>query len=231
VSTYVYMRLLERSPSLYDTGIRWFSWGRVDELYDRAAAAALDGTSTPRVLEIGCGTGNLTRRLVDRGAAVTAVDCSAEMLEVAARKLDGAPVELREMAAVEIADRFAGQAFDVVAASLALSEMSREERAYVVSAAYRVLRAGGRLVIADEVPPRGTLRRLAHACLRWPAAIATYVLTQSTSRPVPDLAESARAAGFSPVREERLRGDSMAVVVATKPQNGSGKRGEENAAT
>ncbi len=44
-----------------------------DALVDRACEVAGIGPGVP-VLEIGCGTGQLTRSLLDRGLRVTAVD-------------------------------------------------------------------------------------------------------------------------------------------------------------
>ena len=55
---------------------------------------------------------------------------------------------MQEIAAVEISDRFPAAHFDVIASTLALSEMSEEEQAYVLASAWRFLRPGGRLVIA-----------------------------------------------------------------------------------
>src|SRR5581483_4011569 len=147
MSTYVYMRILESAPRRYDLGIRLLSFGRVDAMYEAVATAATAGAP---------GTGNLTARLLAHGAVVTAIDQDPEMLAVAREKLgDDARVTLREMAAVEIADRFPPQSFDAVAATLVLSEMEQDEQAYVLAAARRVLRPGGRLVVADEVEPPG----------------------------------------------------------------------------
>lgn len=41
------------------------------------------------VLELGCGSGRLTRRLADHGAVMTGIDCSAEMLRRADRSTAG----------------------------------------------------------------------------------------------------------------------------------------------
>ena len=124
------------------------------------ARAAVGGTQAPHVLEIGCGTEILTRALLARGAQVTAIDLNPEMLDVARQKLS---------AAVEISDRFPAAHYDIIASTLALSEMSEEEQAYVLAAASRVLRSGGRLVNADEVRQTGRLARFGYACLRWRA--------------------------------------------------------------
>ncbi|KAA9154416.1 methyltransferase domain-containing protein [Amycolatopsis acidicola] len=68
------------------------------EAYDRARPgypAALFGDLEPllgrRVLEIGCGTGQLTVPLARAGHTITAVDLGAGMAAVARRKLAGFP--------------------------------------------------------------------------------------------------------------------------------------------
>ena len=56
------------------------------ELVDHACATAGLAAGDP-VLEVGCGTGQLTRALVDRGLEVTALDPGERLLELAARNL------------------------------------------------------------------------------------------------------------------------------------------------
>ncbi len=220
MSTYVYMKILESAPERYDFGLRLLSLGRVTAMYDAAAYAATADHSMPRVLEIGCGTGNLTRRLVERGAVVTAIDINPDMLAVARAKVHDmdAKVELLEMAAVEVGDRFAAGRFDAVAATLALSEMSEEEREYVLRAAHRVLRPSGRLVVADEVRPSDLTARIVHALVRWPLALLTYLVTQTSTYPVRDLAGVVRAAGFRIVEQRRLPGGVQMVVGERLPE-------------
>ncbi len=221
MSTYVYMRILESAPKRYDTGIRLLSLGGVDAMYEEVAAAATrPGSDTaPRVLEIGCGTGNLTLALAGRGASVTAVDQSAEMLEVAQEKTAalGDQVALVEMAAVEVGDRFEDGSFDAVASSLALSEMSGDERLYVLRAARRVLRPGGRLVVADEVRPTNLAARAARAVARFPLALITYLFTQTSTSAIPDLPGLVRDAGFTIESERHLARAGVGLVVATRP--------------
>lgn len=222
MSTYVYMKILESSPRRYDTGIRLLSLGGVDAMYEEVAEAAVPvGRDTPtRVLEIGCGTGNLTRALARRGAHVTAVDQSAEMLEIAHEKaiaFEG-QVEITEMAAVEIGDRFPPESFDAVASSLALSEMSADERLYVLRAARRALRPGGRLVVADEVRPKNPAARIARAVARFPVAALTYLLTQTSTSAIPDLAALVSEAGFTIDREDHVARAGVGLVVATRAE-------------
>jgi SAM-dependent methyltransferase len=59
-----------------------------DELIDRAChLAGLRGGDS--VLELGCGSGQLTRSLVDRGLRVTAVEPGGQLLALARQNLDG----------------------------------------------------------------------------------------------------------------------------------------------
>jgi SAM-dependent methyltransferase len=60
-----------------------------DELVDQACRAAGIG-SGDRVLEVGCGSGQLTRALAGRGLHVTALEPGASLIALARRNLDGA---------------------------------------------------------------------------------------------------------------------------------------------
>ena len=47
-----------------------------------------EGISDGNVVELGCGTGNITRELAKRGYTMTGIDISTEMLSIAAGKPD-----------------------------------------------------------------------------------------------------------------------------------------------
>jgi ubiquinone/menaquinone biosynthesis C-methylase UbiE len=217
MSSLALMRFLESAPERYDAGMRVLTLGRVGRLHDAIARAA---TPIPGacVLEIGCGTGAVTERLVAGGATVTALDQSPEMLEQARRRLAGAPagaVTWIERTASEI-DTLPEGAFDAVVVSLALSEMSSAERRFVLRQAARRLRPGGTLAAADEVLPRSPWRRALYTLLRGPQALVGWLLTGSVSRPIPDLAEEIRDAGLTVRDERRWLLGSLAAVTAER---------------
>jgi demethylmenaquinone methyltransferase/2-methoxy-6-polyprenyl-1,4-benzoquinol methylase len=103
---------------------------------------------------------------------------------------------------------------------LVFSELSRDERAYVLRHAHRVLRRGGRLAIADEARPRTPVKRLAHGAVRIPLLIATFVLTQTTTRAVDGLSDLVSEAGFRIESEERSSLDSFLYLIAIKGEDG-----------
>jgi demethylmenaquinone methyltransferase/2-methoxy-6-polyprenyl-1,4-benzoquinol methylase len=213
------MRWLESAPFRYDTGMRIITLGRIAKLYDAVAAAAAR-ESGARVLEIGCGTGAVTERLVARGASVSAVDQNPEMIEQARARLAGAPedrVEFLERTAAEI-DSLDEAAYDAVVASLCFSEMAPTERAFVLKEALRRLRPGGVLAVADELRPRQPAARALVGLLRVPQAAAAWLIAGSLSHPIADLPGEISAAGFTLVDEQRWLCGSLGVVLAERPR-------------
>ena len=91
-----------------------------------------------RILDLGCGDGALTERLVAAGANVVGVDSSADMVRAAkdrgldARVVDGYTLEF-------------DSEFDAVFSNAAMHWMKRDPDA-VVAGAYRALKPGGRFV-------------------------------------------------------------------------------------
>ncbi|MBK8480038.1 MAG: methyltransferase domain-containing protein [Proteobacteria bacterium] len=86
---------------------QWDSWDDRAALAQRLAAglAALDVGAAERVLDVGCGTGNLTQALLARLSAdgrVHAIDCSAGMLAVARKKITDARVSWHAVDALRL---------------------------------------------------------------------------------------------------------------------------------
>jgi len=221
VSTYVLMRLLELAPSRYDRGLRILTLGRLDEAYDRLISHVEAGQ---RVLDIGCGTGALTLRAAARGALVKGIDVNSQMLEVARRKARDTAlmdhVEFCEMGVVEL-DSEVPNSYDVVMSGLCFSELTPNEVSYALEQAMRILMAGGRLLLVDEVLPRSFPKRLLNAAVRMPLAIAAYVWTQTTTRPVEGLPEKVRKAGFVVESTRLTHLESLLELVATKQEKGA----------
>jgi|GEM_PF-2752873 len=124
----VFMKWLETTPQDYDRGIRLLTLGRIQRIHERIAADYVD--EGMRVLEIGCGTGTLALMMAKRGATVTAIDTAPTMLAKAEEKIvaEGLTdrVTLQCLDATLIEDRFPPASFDLIVASLLLSELSTQ---------------------------------------------------------------------------------------------------------
>ena len=121
----------------------------INAYYARPAILALAGdVAGRRILDAGCGSGPLFAALRDRGAIVTGFDSSTGMLEQARQRL-GAGADL-QVAALGRPLPFGDGAFDDVIAALVLHYL--EDWGPPLAELRRVLRPGGRLIVAVDHP-------------------------------------------------------------------------------
>lgn len=220
MSSSVFMKVLESAPHRYDRGILLITRGRIKSVYLKIAEMV--AAPGKRVLDVGCGTGNVSLACAERGAQVVGIDINAEMLEVAREKAKATGledrIELLELGVAEMARRIQG-GFDAAVACLTFSELTADEQIYTLSAVHGLLRSGGALVIADESLPEHTLGRLVHRLRRLPFAAFAYAVTQTTTRPLRNMAGPLRGAGFTMV-ESVSAWSGFTVTSAVKGETG-----------
>jgi SAM-dependent methyltransferase len=151
-------------------------WQREQEFHDRLAGefSADDPPAVPdhlelalfdrlgdlagkRVLELGCGTGDLTLQLLERGAHVTAVDISPGMVDVARRRAERfrpGTTSAWQAAPVE-ATGLPGGTFDVVTGKWILHHVDFPA---AVAEVHRLLDADGRGVFIENQLTNPALR-------------------------------------------------------------------------
>jgi ubiquinone/menaquinone biosynthesis C-methylase UbiE len=110
-----------------------------------------------RVLDVGCGTGRLTltaRAYTGPGGAVYGIDAAPEMIEVARRNAERSSLDaVFEVGLIEDIP-FPATSFDAVINRLVIHHLPDELKRKGFAEILRVLKPGGRLLIADFTPPR-----------------------------------------------------------------------------
>lgn len=131
-----------------------------------------------RVLEIGCGTGEFTRRLAGRAERVLAVDLSPRMIEVARARSEGcANVEyvVGDVMGLPLAD----EEFDCVATLTTLHHLPMEE---VLKKIRKALRPGGVFVCLD-LYQRSSFGELLLGGVAFPASLLLSLIKTGRLRP------------------------------------------------
>jgi 2-polyprenyl-3-methyl-5-hydroxy-6-metoxy-1,4-benzoquinol methylase len=109
--------------------------------------AAVEPTGTEEALEFGCGTGLVTLSLAPRLARITAMDSSAEMLNVLRGKRDD--MDLDNVATIEgsVPDQLPEGRFDLIVSSMTLHHVGDIEA--LLQALFGHLAPGGHVALAD----------------------------------------------------------------------------------
>ena len=218
--SYIFMKILESRPWRYDSGINILSAGHAKKIKNEIIINWI--RPEVKMLDVGCGTGELMAKAARVGAQVTGIDISEGMLQVARKRFEAEALKGKETlyhaSVAELDELFSDKAFDVITATLVFSELYPTERIWAINQFHRILKPSGLLVLADEVRPRGIIKRLVHAIMRLPLAIATYVFAQIGTKEIPDIAKEVSQAGFSVLSEKRSLFDSFALICVQKDE-------------
>jgi demethylmenaquinone methyltransferase/2-methoxy-6-polyprenyl-1,4-benzoquinol methylase len=208
---------------------QWQRWQRAFERFTPARPGM-------RVLDVGCGTGDLTlilARMVGPQGHVIGLDLTPAMLEVARAKVArsglGARIELVEANALHLP--FEDQSFDGVTAGFSLRNMADLDGA--LAEMWRVLKPGGFAVSLDVSKPSAPVVRplflwFFYRLVPWIGALggrgrAPYAWLSESLKAFPDRAELTRRLrehGFERVEDRPLSFGAAALHRGFRPPSG-----------
>jgi SAM-dependent methyltransferase len=129
----------------------------------KVTAAVLDAAAVKPgevVVDLGCGTGQLSLPLAEKGGRVLAVDVSPVMVQRLQEVARSRAISGLDCAAVPIEGlTLPDGSVDLIVSSYALHHLRDADKARLISAAFGWLRPGGRLVVADMMFGRGASSR------------------------------------------------------------------------
>jgi tRNA (cmo5U34)-methyltransferase len=177
------------------------------------AAAAVATTQAGHVLDVGCGAGNYTLKLLEQlpGLDVTLLDLSRPMLDRAVERVTTATTGTVRAVQGDVRDAdFPAGGFDIILAAAVLHHLrtDREWRG-VCASFFRWLRPGGSVwvfdLVASDIPAVQTLmwRRygehlVAHKGEAYRDHVFAYVEKEDTPRRLTFQLDLLREAGFGP---------------------------------
>ncbi|HOX38075.1 MAG TPA: methyltransferase domain-containing protein [Candidatus Brocadiia bacterium] len=141
-------RVLTHAASVYDALIPIVAFGAEPRL-NRMIADALAPKDGDRIVDVGCGTGLLTAEVSARigTGEVIGVDASFPMIKVASRKRANSVCRFQPGLAEELP--FEDSSFDAYTSALFYHHVPLDLKKRSAMEAMRVLKPGGRFVIAD----------------------------------------------------------------------------------
>lgn len=150
-----------RWASYYDLFVKLLSLGK-DQKMRQSTVELAQIKPGESILDVGCGTGQLTRAAKGKAGAtaeVVGVDASAEMIAVARHKAqeEGCDIDFQPGLIEKLS--FPDDQFDVVLSSLMVHHLPDDLKERGFAEVYRVLKPGGRLFVVDFEPPTHPLFR------------------------------------------------------------------------
>ena len=169
-----------------------------------------------KVLDIGCGTGELLIEAGRRGVRGLGIDANEAMLTIAQKKSKkrnlGRRVEFKLGNALDL--DLAKNTYDIIVSTLMVSELQGDEVRKFVQAASNHVKPGGTIVIGGEGEPRGKLFPRIVNLIRQVSYWIVGTLTGLSYHPYHKVAAVMREVGLIPKYKVLFMGGLLVLYVA-----------------
>jgi ubiquinone/menaquinone biosynthesis C-methylase UbiE len=214
---YGWMVWVEHAPERYDWAVKLMTFGRIDRMKDKIASNIKPGDN---VLDLGCGTGTLAVRCIERGATVTGLDAAEYMINESRRRATEAGVSdkltLIRDSVTQTRKHLPDAQFDAITATMVLGEFPPEYLEYILRDCYRMLKPNGKVLIGDECWPRNWLIRLIYRLTMVVFWIPQFLFLRRPLFPIKDLDGIIARAGFDIKEATPFKGTSFRLVHGQK---------------
>jgi SAM-dependent methyltransferase len=163
------------------------------------------------VLDVGCGTGSLTRHAkaaAGQQGSVYGIDAAPEMIQFARGKATRKGIDVEFQPGVIEALQFPDSTFDIVLSSLMFHHLPGDLKSRGLAECYRVLKPGGKLLIVDFRGMETPMHLIGLAGLFHPIRSNVFQ----------DLKSQAQNAGFAQIETGSLKPRAVGYLRARRPQ-------------
>ena len=206
---------------LYDRVLRWTMPETVFRLRLLDQAGLRGGH---RVLDVGCGTATLTLLVKNAcpGAEVVGLDGDPKVLDIARKKAEDTGLTVTFDQGMAYALPYPDGSFDRVLSSLVFHHLVRDEKTRALREAFRVLRPGGELHLADWGKAQDWLQRGSFLLVQLLDGFAST--RDNVNGLLPDLVRAAGFDGVDTTASFRTVYGTLSLWRARKPWSQSGQQ-------
>ena len=148
-------RTLDHAAAVYDILAPMMTFWQ-EGRYRNKAIRLLDLKGSERILDIGCGTGVLTRQIAKKlsapAALVVGLDAAPKMIQVARRKAAGLPHIQFDVGVAEKLD-YEDRSFDGAVSTFFFHHIDADLKRRSLAELHRVLKPGAKLIVIDVDTP------------------------------------------------------------------------------
>ncbi len=214
---YSWMVWVEHAPERYDVSVKLLTGGKIDQIKTEIASRI---SPSDEVLDIGCGTGSLGIKCIERGARVCGMDISESMLKECRKNLErsghGDQFTILKDSVTNLKKHFEPASLDVIVSTMVVGELSRHYLEHIFRECHDILKPGGKVLISDEVWPETPVARVLFQIVMGLMWVPQFAILRRAFFPIKDLKGIIAGAGFEIIEKKTWPMSSFQLIEGRK---------------